>query len=77
VPTYIFKRKSTGETWEDFMSMSNMTEALKTDPDLDVIPTATPLCDPWRLGLNKTSDGFRDVLRTIKKNNIGSNIDVS
>lgn len=77
MPGYTFVRKSTGERWEDRMTISEMREKLEADPDLDVVPTTpTPYADSWRLGITKPSDGFRDVLRTIQKNNPRGNINI-
>ncbi len=59
------------------MTISEMVQMLKDDPNLDVLPGGIGKVEP-RLGSKymKPSEGFKDVLRTIKKNNPGSNVDV-
>ena len=43
---------------------------------IQVILSAPPLSDPWRSGRKKPPDGFNEVLRTIKKSNPGSTINI-
>jgi hypothetical protein len=71
MPTYTFTRKSTGEQWTEICTIAEMEEKLGTDSDLDVLPGAPFIGDIVRQGLKKPSDGFRDVLRTIKKRHKG------
>jgi hypothetical protein len=69
MPSYTFKRKSTGEEWVDSMKIAEMEELLKTDPDLDVIPGAVPQGDPFRLGVWKPDNHsqWREVLKKVHK----------
>lgn len=77
MPTYNVLNKKTGKTKQMEMSISEMVQMLKDDPNLDVVPGATPTMEA-RLGskMMKPSDGFKDVLRDIKRRNPGSTIDV-
>lgn len=77
MPTYLFRNKDTQETFEAFMRISELDEYKASHPELEQLVNGAPgLSDPVRLGLIKPSDGFRDVLKNIKKNNPGNNIDV-
>ena len=71
MPTYNFKNKETGEVWEVFLSISEREELLK-DPNIEQVHVGAPMIVG---GLNqKPSEGFRDILKQIKKNNVRSNI---
>lgn len=49
------------------MSIAERDELLK-DPDVEqLIVSALSIGDPIRLGIKKPDDGFRDVLREVKK----------
>lgn len=74
MPFYQFKNKETGEVIEQFMKISELDQFRESNPHLEKIPQAPGVSDPVRLGLKKPSDGFRDVLGKIKKNNPGSKI---
>lgn len=77
MPTYNIRNKSTGKTKVVKMSISEMTQMLADNPDLDVVPGLVGKVEP-RLGSTymKPSEGFKDVLRDIKRRNPGSTIDV-
>lgn len=71
MPLYTFKNKTTGETYTQYMKISEMLEHVK-QPDVEQIIGAPGLVS----GVNQKPDaGFIDVLKKIKKNNVGSNID--
>jgi hypothetical protein len=74
MPYYQFKNRETGEVIEQFMKISELDKFREDNPNLDKIPQAPGVSDPVRLGLKKPSDGFRDVLGRIRKNNPGSKI---
>lgn len=77
MPTYLFRNKDTQESFEKFMRISELDEYKASHPELEQLVNGSPgLSDPVRLGLKKPSDGFRDVLKNIKKNNPGNNINV-
>lgn len=64
MPTYAFRNKETGEVLEQFMKMDAREQFLKDNPHLESTVTVP-------LGLvrvtGKPDDGFRDILRNIKK----------
>lgn len=77
MPTYLFRNINTQETFEKVMRIRDLDEYKEKHPELEQLVNGAPgLSDPVRLGLIKPSDGFRDVLKQIKHNNPGNNIDV-
>jgi hypothetical protein len=73
MPVYEFKNKETGEITTHVMKISELDEFKKNNSNLEVHITGAPGCsDPVRLGLVKPAEGFRDLLKQIKKNNIHS-----
>lgn len=67
MPKYDFRHKETGEIIELSMKISEKEEWLKTNPQYEsVILGAPSLGDPWRLGLKKPDNGFREVLAKAK-----------
>lgn len=67
MPTYLFMNTKTGETFEEFLSITGREEYLASNPDVVQLVNGAPaLGDSIRLGLRKPDDGFRDVLREIK-----------
>lgn len=71
MPLYTFHNKKTGETYTEYMKIADMLEHVK-QPDVEQIIGAPQLVSG--IGL-KPDAGFIDVLKKIKKNNVGSNID--
>jgi hypothetical protein len=77
MPYYTFRNTKTNEEQEVFMKISERDEYLKNNPHIVQSITGTPgFADPWRLGRAKIDDGFRDVLKNIKKNNRGADFDI-
>ena len=75
-PTYTFRNNETGEEVTEVLSISEME--VKEGEGWSVVPAAPFIGDVYRQGLKKPSEGFRDILRTIKKRHKGgSRIDVS
>lgn len=75
MPTYTFYNKNTGEEKTELMSISECEEFLKANPDWEQQPAAPLIVSGVALGKRmKPDEGFRDLLKTIKKNNRGSNI---
>jgi len=65
MPTYKFLNNDTGEEYEEFMSMSELDEHLKTNPNVTQLVSGAPgLISTYH---KKPDQGFRDVLRKIKK----------
>lgn len=67
MPTYRFVNE-TGEEFEEFMSISALDEYLKENPNLTQLVNGAPMISSGR-GMQKPDDGFRDLLKDIKKKN--------
>lgn len=64
MPTYTYLNNETGEVEEHFHKISEMDSFLETNPHLTRKISATKLVT----GINqKPNDGWRDVLKSIKK----------
>lgn len=75
MPTYTFVNEQTGEEWTDFMTISQREEYLKNNEHIKQVITSAAICDPTRVGVtSKPDNGFRDVLKKIKRNFRGSSI---
>jgi len=75
LPNYTFQNNETGETYDLTLSMAEHDEYLANNPQVtQLIVSAPAIGDSVRLGLRKPDDSFRDVLRSIKKRNRGSNV---
>jgi len=65
VPTYTLKNTETNEVFEEFMSMNELDAYLAENPKIEQIPGDAPgLISGYH---QKPDQGFRDVLRKIKK----------
>lgn len=75
MPNYTFLDKNTNKEFDVTMSISEHDKYLEENEHIIQIIKSVPLCDPTRVGVTtKPDDGFRDVLRNIKKNNPRSNV---
>lgn len=75
MPTYKFEDTETGEIFEKFLKISELDDYKNNNKQLNQLVNGAPLIHSGR-GLFKPDEGFRDVLRQIKKNNKGSTIDI-
>ena len=83
MPLYEYQCSGCGEVFDDILSIANRnipTESpcpscgeIKVIQKIGVIPIA----DPVRLGHIKAPEGFRDILRNVKKQFRGSKINVN
>ena len=67
MPTYKFLNNETGEEFEEFMKISELDEYIESNPHLTQLVNGAPMLHSGR-GMGKPDDGFRDVLKQIKKN---------
>ena len=75
MPEYLFRNKDTGEEWTEFMTISGRTQFLEENPHIEQGVLGAPkFMDTVKLGRTKPADGFRDLLKQLKKNNHGSTI---
>lgn len=68
MPTYKFLNNDTGEEHEDFMTISALDEYLRDNPNITQLVHGAPLIHSGR-GMGKPDNGFRDLLKHIKKGN--------
>jgi DNA-binding cell septation regulator SpoVG len=70
VPTYLFRDRNTDEQWEEFMGISAADKYLEANPHIERMVNGFPGMASSAMGASKTKpdEGFRDVLREIKKN---------
>ena len=73
MPTYNFRDKESGTVFQEFMKIAELDSYLEKNPTLETVP-ASPSIISGRTGAYKPDDTFRDMLRTMKKTNKGSNI---
>jgi hypothetical protein len=75
MPTYLFEDTNTGEEIEISMKISERDPYLEANPHMRQLVNGFPAdVDSYRIGRTKPSDGFKDLLTHIKKNNQGSKI---
>jgi len=68
MPNYSFRNTSDNSEYVLMMSIAEKEEYLKNNPEvMQIITSAPSLGDPVKLGTMKPDQGFRDVLREIKK----------
>lgn len=67
MPTYKFLNNDTGETYEEFMSISALDSYLEEN-NVTQLVNGAPMIHSGR-GMGKPDAGFRDLLKNIKKGN--------
>jgi hypothetical protein len=67
-PTYLFRNDETGEEYEEFMSISALEVYLEENKHITQLVNGAPMIHSGR-GMGKPDDGFRDLLKHIKKGN--------
>ena len=73
MPSYKFLNKDTNEEVDIFMSISERDMFLQENPNMEQLVNGAPSIGYSTL-TKKPDNGFRDILKTIKKNNRGSKI---
>ena len=68
MPTYKFLNNETNQEHEEFMTISALDEYLKANPNLTQLVNGAPMISSGR-GMGKPENGFRDLLKDIKKRN--------
>ena len=68
MPTYKFLNNETGEEHEEFMKISELDTYLEENPNLTQLVNGAPMITSGR-GMGKPENGFRDLLKDIKKRN--------
>ena len=68
MPTYKFLNNNTGEEFDEFMTISSLDKYLIDNSHLTQLVNGAPMIHSGR-GMNKPDNGFRDLLKEMKKNN--------
>jgi hypothetical protein len=71
MPSYTFINHKTQEERDEVCMIAEMESFLAANPDWDVKPAVFGVGDAVRQGMKKPSEGFRDILRHIKKKHKG------
>lgn len=72
MPTYQFRNKQTGVEWEDFMGISEADKYLEANPDIERLVNGAPMIVSSAMGgKTKPDNGFRDLLKDMKKKHSG------
>lgn len=74
MPTYVYQNTETGEIEEHFHKISEMDSFLEMNTHLTRKITIPNMIRSSSAGHSKPDSGFRDVLKSIKSANRGSNI---
>lgn len=75
MPNYTFRNNLTGEQFDLTLSMAERETYLAEHPEVEqLIVSAPTIGDTIRLGLRKPDDGFRDILRSVKRRNRGTGV---
>jgi hypothetical protein len=69
-----FRNKKTGKVVELTMTIAEAEQHEKDHPNQEWLCSSPSIGDPYRLGLKKPDDGFRDRLKDIKKSHHRSKI---
>ena len=73
MPTYKLRNKSTKENFEVFCTYAELQEKLKADPELVHMLSTPQFITQTGMTINKTSDGWKDVLSKVKKSSTKNN----
>lgn len=74
MPEYLFHNKETNEEWTQWMSISERDKFLADNPHVEQLVFGAPTIG-YRSGTSQKPDnGFRDVLREMKKKHRGAKI---
>lgn len=77
MPTYVLIDKATGEEWEEFFtSYTSLQEYLTEHPEHEQGVHALNIVSGHGASF-KTDDGFKDLLKQVKKRNRGAKIDIN
>ena len=76
MPLYVLENIKTKESFQELCSWNQLQEILASNPEYKLLPAA-PAIVSGVSGRYKTDEGFKDILRTIKKRHRNSTIDVT
>lgn len=64
MPTYTFRNITTGDEWDEFLSLSGREELL-SDPNIEQVPTAPAFISGVAGVTHKNDSGFNDMMSRI------------
>lgn len=67
MPTYTLKNLSSGEVYESFLSWDELKELTETDSNIIQVMSAPRIVSGVGDALSRTDDGYRDLLKNMKK----------
>lgn len=77
MPTYSFKNTDTDEIFDLTLKMAEREQYLADNPHIkQTFTSSAKIVDPYVTGHTKTSDGFNDLLKNMKRHHRGSTIQV-
>lgn len=68
MPLYTFRDKTTGEEWDELLSLSGREEYLK-DPNIEQVITAPAIISGISGVTHKTDSGFKDMMSRVAEAN--------
>jgi hypothetical protein len=71
MPTYTFLNTKTKKEFDITMSISERDKYVSENPHLQQVLKTMNVVDPTRLGIQKPDNGFRDLLKDMKKKHSG------
>ena len=74
MPTYTFEDIENGNVENLTMTISELDDYKKDNPNMKQVLGSFGISDPIRMGLRKPDEGFRDRLKDIKRSHKGSTI---
>lgn len=75
MPTYLFHNTTTHEEWEEMMGISEAEKYLGLNPHIERRPNGAPvISEPMLQGMKKPDEGFRELLRNMKKHHRNSTV---
>lgn len=77
MPYYTILNKSTGETRDELMSISEMEAFDAANPDCEILCGAPRIAFRTGTRVKGVDNEFKDRLREIKKAHVGSTIDIN
>lgn len=75
MPIYQFQHRDTGDVIDVPMPMADRDAYAAAHPELERLYTQMPAIVSGVDGLRRCDEGFKDILRRIKRHNPGSTID--
>lgn len=76
MPIYNFRNNETDEFFTEFFTISGKEQYLADNPHITQVPSAPLIVSGVGTTGGRLDGDYRDLIKQIKKNNAGSNIEV-